>query len=686
MSRFEPIPLENDGADDAGYPLAAPPFRTGSPTFTSPPSAGWSRILRAASLLVIVVVGILHLAAIWQALGGRSGLTNGWPLWRDDHPLYYHSALATRSFLKQTGTTAGYDPAFMAGYAKSVVFPASSTLPELVVALFGGDRPESAYKIYVLLGAGIAPWLIVAAGWAWRIRPTGLACALVLYALYIWTDFPINYVGFGMVPYFLGIPVALIAAGVFARYLESGRRSSWLSAALLMSLAVLIHLTTAMILVPSAALAFLSPLIAKQRLSIRRHLGVWLIPIVVLAVNSFWWLPGIQLASTKGASDFAFNHPEGVLRRLGQIAVTEAPMETILLAIGLPGLAAVWARGAIRGGALVGFAAAGFFWGYLAGNWRSLDFLQPGRHTYAFYSALALAGGAAWDELRLRLRLGGSVLGADVRPVRLDRWAALGLTLITIRMAGGSLVYQVQALVLAPEPFLSSRPSTRLRWVVDQVKANMKPGERLFYEEGGKDLPNLLDPYQRGRFSGLLPALTGVEVVGGPYLYSALTTNFTQFGEGMLCGKRDWSRDDFVRYAEIYRPAAILCWTPHARAFCKANPDLVRIAADEGTLLIGRVLGFEGDAIEGEAEVDATPGRLTIRRMTPGVDGSVVLRYHSVPFLRVHPPIPWDSVALADDPVPFIRLRPPGGDVPEVVIELQTPGLGLFGDWVENSR
>ena len=46
------------------------------------------------------------------------------------------------------------------------------------------------------------------------------------------------------------------------------------------------------------------------------HLAVWMIPLVVLAVNAFWWLPGIWLASTKGASDFAFVHPEGVSRRL----------------------------------------------------------------------------------------------------------------------------------------------------------------------------------------------------------------------------------------------------------------------------------------------------------------------------------------------------------------------------------
>src|SRR6266852_5945110 len=56
--------------------------------------------------LVIVLCG-LHGWAIWTSMGGREGLTNGWPIARDDHPLYYHSALVTRTFLKETGTTAG---------------------------------------------------------------------------------------------------------------------------------------------------------------------------------------------------------------------------------------------------------------------------------------------------------------------------------------------------------------------------------------------------------------------------------------------------------------------------------------------------------------------------------------------------------------------------------------------------
>jgi hypothetical protein len=250
------------------------------------------------------------------------------------------------------------------------------------------------------------------------------------------------------------------------------------------------------------------------------------------------------------------------------------------------------------------------------------------------------------------------------------------MILILIRMIQAPLEYQIRSNILSPEPFLSSRPSTRLRWVVDRVKAHVKPGERILYEEGGKDLPDLLDPYQRGRFSGLLPGLTGVEVLGGPYLYAALTTNFTQFGEGMLFGKKDWNRDDFVRHARIYRPSAILCWTPHARHFCRSNPELIQVLEDEGTLLIGRVIGFEGATIEGTAKVEAMPGRLTIREMTPGVDGSVVLRYHSVPCLRTSPPIAMEPVLLEDDPVPFIRLRPTS-DTRDVTIELRTPRLGL---------
>jgi len=618
-----------------------------------PSSTRWRSPSGFAFAAFTVLIASLHGWAIWVALEGRAGLESGWPLWRDDHPLYFHSALVTRHFLAQNGTTAGYDPAFMAGYPKSVVFPASSTLPELWVAAFGGARPERAYKLYVFLSAAAIPWLIAAAARLWRAGPAGVAVAVGLFLVYVWTDFPINYAAFGMLPYLLAIPLGLVAAGAFVRYAEQGGLGWWAASTVLMTAVVLVHFTAALIVAPAAAFAYFVALRGPEfRRSKSWNLGVWAIPALVLLLNAFWWLPGVWLASTKGPSDFAFFHPEGVLVRLRQIVTTEPVVERVLCAVALLAVPALWRRsGAALG--LTGFTAAGFFWGYLAGGLRSLDFLQPGRHTFAFYSGLAVAVGLGveWGLIRLR----------EKSRLRLDLVAAVGLLMLGAWFFGPAVTGSVRARVLARVPFLSSRPSGRLLWVVDRVKRYVPPGERLLYEEGGFGIPGVPDPFAGGRFSGLLPWKLGVELIGGPYLHAALTTNFTQFGEGKLFGRGDWDRAWFERYARLYRPTAILCWSPKARAFCRANPDLVEIKDDDGAVLVGRVKGFDGAAVVGRADVEAEPGVLRVRRAEAGVDGFVVLRYHSVPCLRADPPVAWEPVSLEDDPVPFIKLRPPPG-------------------------
>lgn len=643
-------------------------------------SWGVGRLLSHWPAALIVVLASAHSLAIWIGMGGSAGLANGWPQWRDDHPLYFHSALVTRSFLAQSFTTAGYDPSFMAGYAKSVVFPASSALPELAVAASGGRRPELAYKIYVLVSAAAYPWLIAVAAFGFGLRGRPAALAVLAALVYLWTDWPINYVAFGMLPYFVGIPLALVATASFTRYLERRTIVRWLLAAILSSLAFLAHLTTAMVIAPAALLAYLAA--ARRRdppvaLTWRAHLAVWLIPAVVLGANAFWWLPGLFLASTKGDSSFAFSHSgENLAVRLAHIFWSEPPIQPILLAVGLPGLVGLVRRAAVPGLALSGFCAAGMAWGYLAGASESLDFLQPGRQTFALYSGLAIAGAASLDHVVAR------VMAGPGRWDRLDRWGAVWALVLAVRILGPSVVGTVLFhLGLTPpgEPFLSSRPSPRLQWVVDRVKRHVKPGERLLYEEGGKDLPRIRDPYLHGRFSGLLPHRTGVELIGGPYLHVSLNTNFTQFGEGRLFGRTNWDRDFFVRYARLYRPSAILCWSPHARAFCRSHPDLIRIIEDDGTFLIARVEGFGGDTIRGRARVEATPGRLVVRDMVPDLDGSVVLRYHFVPCLKARSSVACEPELLEEDPVPFIRLRPSPG-TREVELEMVLPvGPGATG-------
>jgi hypothetical protein len=94
--------------------------------------------------------------------------------------------------------------------------------------------------------------------------------------------------------------------------------------------------------------------------------------------------------------------------------------------------------------------------------------------------------------------------------------------------------------------------------------------------------------------------------------------------------------------------------------------------ADDGVLLLGRVEGFGGDAIRGQARVDASPNRLRVSGMVPDLDGSVVLRYHFVPCLTTSSPVACEPEPQEEDPVPFIRLRPPPG-IRDVEIRMSFP-------------
>ena len=617
-----------------------------------PPSARRARGGWLAPVLAVALCGG-HLALVLMGMGGREGLAGDWPILTLDHGIHYHHGLLGEQFLRGNGTTAGYDPYFMAGYPMSVVSDLSSTLSDVVMLLSRWVRPAVAYKIHVLLCSALTPWLIGAAAMVWGFRPGVVLGSIFFFLVYYWSDFPRIYASMGMSAYLLSIPLGLLTMAFLTRYLSRGGFGAWLATAAAASAVFLVHVTSPFLVAPAGLAAYVAALVRARNEGLRfpvwRHLGLAALLATILAANAFWWLPGYWMKATKGATDQAFVHKEPVLGRLAEVAWAEAPVLAVSLGLGVLGLAALAGRDPVAASALGGYLAAGFGWGYLAGPFRALDQFQPGRHTYGCYSAACIASAVALAEILTRLR--------SARPGRLDRWAIVGFTLIAARMFGYSCEFMIRRAVFAPTPFLASAPSPRMLWLIDRLRAHTKPGERLLYEESGFAVEGINDPYENRHLSAILPETVGVEVIGGPYLHSTVTANFTQFGEDRLFGVRKWDRDRFVRYARLYRPAAIACWTPRARAFCRSNPDLIRVVEDDGIMTIGRISGFEGATIRGKAEVEASANRLVVRGAEPGPDGLVVLRYHATPCLVADPPVPLEEVFFEEDPIPFIGLR-----------------------------
>ena len=218
-----------------------------------------------ASALIVVLCS-LHGLAIWWGLGGRAGLTNGWPLWRDDHPLYYHSALVTRSFLKIFMDDRRLRSQLHGGLCQERRFPV------VVDSSRAGGRGIRRRASRVCLqdvcaGLGRGGSLVDRPGVraledsrrGERRSPSCSICS---------TSGPTSRSitsAFGMLPYFLAIPLGLAATGAFGRFLARGGVINWLICdQLLMSLAFLVHLTTAMVVVPAAALAYVAA-VARRR-------------------------------------------------------------------------------------------------------------------------------------------------------------------------------------------------------------------------------------------------------------------------------------------------------------------------------------------------------------------------------------------------------------------------------------
>lgn len=620
-------------------------------------------IFEAACWLIMILLLVYHGMICWNMIGGWAGLHSKHPILTHDHTFNYYYAVTSRAYLANGWSNAGYDPYFMSGYAKSIIYPSSSTLVELVVFLFGGDRPSLAYNLYVIGGGASLPFLVLAAAMFWSNDRMVWLLATGLYVIYFWTDWAMHYLQFGMVAFALAGPMSLLATGAFFHWLRNAAgslssgpgarwrsRLSWAAATLAAGFMAVTHLTTPIAVSP----AFLVMTIAAwRRLSWSTRLAMPLFALGVIALNLFWLLPGVLLWSTKGDTAVVFTNPN-VVERLVDLVTIEPVIQRTLLALSFVGLAAGWRRDRMRSAGLAATLAWTFTFGYLAGWFPSLDFMQPGRYTLFVYTWGTLIAALGWTHL------------ASMFSVFWRRALVAGCVIAAVWLWGQPLFDLYRQSAAARGQALPTRMPEFASALLDLLRERTKPGDRLLFEECNRGVNvqgrTFEHPMGALRLSPLIPLETGLEVIGGPYLYTHQRTNFTQFGDGNLFGRQGFPDPAaFHELASCYDVDWILFWSPLSRQYFGQMLDRVQVVAKLGVFPNEYILAkyVKGPSpLCGKADVTVSPGKIQLENIR-AEEGVLEIPYHWTPRLVSKPPVEIAPVTHSIDPIPFISVRNP---------------------------
>jgi hypothetical protein len=197
--------------------------------------------------------------------------------------------------------------------------------------------------------------------------------------------------------------------------------------------------------------------------------------------------------------------------------------------------------------------------------------------------------------------------------------------------------------------------------LVDDVTARVHPPGRLMIED--------CDAIHYGdvHLPALLPLVTGVEQIGGPYPHTFLLYYFTSFRWEATFGRplSEWNREALSKYLELYNVRWVLTATVPSRRVMERifgrPPDWPR-----GPYAMWEIEKAEPpDPVK--PEVDSELNRLVVSG-----DGDAIgyfIEYHWVPGLETSGAARIEPARRSDDPVPFIYVRPNGEDV--ITIEYQ---------------
>ncbi len=592
----------------------------------------------------LVGLGVAHAWIVLAAYPPFSGDPN-LPFLNHDHTFHYYYGWLAAQMGRPDAV--GYDPFFMAGYGKSLWFPTSSTFPELIGWLTGGSA--LAYRLYVAVAAWLVPLLLALAVLTLTASfPRTLAC-YALAATWFWTAFPATYVQWGMVAFVLTTAMAVWGASCLIRWLEQSsalrtKWTLWLMGVVCLSFAQVGHPSTA---ITSGALLVPAYLSRTRTLRPAAHAAFWLVPAVVFLCWSPWVVPTLGLRETCASLAAGFLNPN-FLGRMVELVTARFPTESALF---LAGAAAILTSARRVGGATWWGLGIGALLLYLLGYPLAavplFAWLQPGRYTQPLYAVLLVSLCTLLGQTTSR-GWRGAVNCASLS-------VAAGLI-------GVSFWFQQGALTAPRLATSLPRPIVELFAVLRRFPP--EEGRVLFEELERREILGQLQVPDASfglNIAALIPVFTSHQVIGGPYLYTHLRTNYTQFGDGKLLEQNilELTPRALAECVERYNVALIVAWSPPVVSVLRIDHDRYEEVTRCGLYHVFRVRRTAGWTLRGSARVRVQPNRIELRDVAPAHDGTIVLKFHWVPGLYSDAGFVF-PVQVDFDPVPFVGVRPTG--------------------------
>jgi len=548
----------------------------------------------------------------------------------------------------------------MAGYPGGTVFDIDSKGVELWCAFLGFAGTARAFKLFILLGYLLLPFTIYSGS-----RRLGFSFGesvlsmLVLLSFWHWGR---PYVGefrfAGMFSSLIVCHVSIYLIGLFRSFLREERaKAFWLAG----PLAFLVHPTAAVLLpVPFLALFLVErrrvPSGAAHRkweARLLARLVGW--SLLVIAVNAIWLIPFFRYLDIKVASE-TFFQIDGIGGILSVLVKPGNLPALLLIALSVTGFVHLLRKGRI--GDAAGPAAGSLFLFVIAAFGIYIpvfDQMEPGRFlvpAIIFLSPLAGSG-------LLSLYSAARSLVASRSQSKLAGTAVLIALLISTPVFA----------LLSSRSWYRHTVSTTFTPEVDELIAALKrttgPSGRLMIEDG--PAWNYGDSF----IPAIIPQLTGVEQIGGPYPWAFIKHNFTNFHmcTAMERALPEMGEKKLMKYVALYNIRWILTSTPDCREFFEGILARAPVWSSRHFSLWELEAGGWSPAERGIA-VKASYDRISVR-LHPDEEGRlperVVLPYHWDPGLHVDPPAVISRQQLMEDPVPFIILEPHGET--EILIE-----------------